>query len=166
MPDYYFAYGSNMNSARMRARGLAYSHSEPARLANSVLRFNKRAHNKQGVGYANVCYGPGCEVQGVLYELAEGIDIAMMDPYEGTPVRYSRELFEVSVASGSRWAWVYVANSAYIDSSLSVEQAYLDHLLSAGDLLSEDYRQQLQSLAPILASGSQRDDELSLRFNV
>lgn len=166
MPDFYFAYGSNMNPARMRARGLDYRHCQPGRLLNCALHFNKRAHNKRGVAYANICHAPGDEVQGVLYELAETTQIAMMDPYEGTPVRYSRELFEVAVASGRQWAWVYVANPAFIDATLGVEENYLSHLLGAGELLSPDYRQRLQSLVPVVASDSPADPERGLRFNV
>lgn len=166
MPDYYFAYGSNMNPARMRARGLEYSHCQPGRLKHCELRFNKRAHNKQGVGYANVCHRRGSEVEGVLYQLAGAIDISMMDPYEGTPVRYSRELFEVFTATGTQWAWVYIANPAFLDACLGVEEAYLNHLLSAGELLSADYRRRLQSLAPVIPSNPDRDDRQGLRFNV
>lgn len=166
MPDFYFAYGSNMNSARMRARGLDYEHCQRGRLPGFALQFNKRAHNKTGVGYANIGHAPGHEVQGVLYQLARTSPITVMDPYEGSPVRYSRELFEIITDSGGRWAWVYVANPAFIDPALGVEENYLNHLLSAGDMLSLEYRQRLQSLAPVIASSAPCDGEQGLRFNV
>lgn len=164
MPDFYFAYGSNMNPARMRARGLDFAHHEPGVLEHYALCFNKRAHNKQGIAYANVCRAPQQRVEGVLYTLAASISV--MDPFEGTPVRYSRELFPIATAAGISWAWVYVANRAYIADALSVEENYLNHLLSAGDLLSASYRQRLATLAPVLPSDPAADSEAGLRFNV
>lgn len=155
-----------MNPARMQARGLSYVRFEAGRLPACTLQFNKRAHNKSGVGYANVCHEPGGEVQGVLYELAESTNIAMMDVFEGTPVRYSRELFEIATVSGNYWAWVYVANPAYIDNTLAVEENYLNHLLSAGELLSEDYRERLRTRVRVIASSPSVDGEQGLRFNV
>lgn len=155
-----------MNPARMSARGLEYTRFEAGRLAHCTLRFNKRAHHKSGVGYANICRAPNCEVQGVLYELAESTHIAMMDTFEGTPVRYSRERFEIVTGKGCFWAWVYIANPAFIDDSLGVEENYLNHLLSAGDLLSADYRERLQSLVPVIESGDTASAEQGLRFNV
>lgn len=166
MSDFYFAYGSNMNPARMRARGLSVAGYWPARLPGYTLRFNKRAHNKTGIAYANIAYAPDDAVQGVLYQLAAGTEIALMDHYEGTPVRYSREKFCVCTDVGASWAWVYVANPAYIGTQLSVEQAYLEHLLSAGDLLAADYRERLRRLAPVVASETPTDVEQGLRFNV
>ncbi len=155
-----------MNPARMQARGLNYTRFEAGRLSDCSLQFNKRAHNKSGVAYANVCHQRGCEVQGVLYELAESTDIAMMDVFEGTPIRYSRDLFEIATASGIYWAWVYVANRAFIDEALAVEENYLKHLLSAGALLSPDYRKRLQELTRVIKSEAPADAEHGLRFNV
>ncbi len=164
MPDFYFAYGSNMNPARMRARGLEFAHYEPAILSGFELCFNKRAHNKHGVAYANIRTAPGRSVEGVLYTLDAQIHV--MDPFEGTPVRYSRELFPTVTAGGVAWAWVYVANRAFVEDALSVEENYLNHLLSAGELLSESYRAWLSKLAPILPSDGIADGDTGLRFNV
>ena len=164
MTDFYFAYGSNLNPERMRARGLAFTRHEAARLPSYALCFNKRAHNKTGIAYANITYAPESIVEGVLYQLAG--DIEVMDPFEGTPVRYSRELFPVAAAESVIWAWVYVANPAYIASELHVEENYLNHLLSAGDLLSAAYREHLAGLAPVVASDAPADHNTGLRFNV
>jgi hypothetical protein len=56
MSFYYFAYGSNMNPARMQARGLVFSAAESARLPGYRLAFNKRSHCTPGVAYANVVH--------------------------------------------------------------------------------------------------------------
>ncbi len=164
MTNFYFAYGSNMNPERMRARGLAFTRHESARLPGYALCFNKRAHNKTGIAYANIAFDPDSLIEGVLYQLAG--DIEVMDTFEGTPVRYSRELFPVAAAERVIWAWVYVANPAYIASELHVEENYLNHLLSAGNLLSEAYREYLAGLAPVVASETPADRETGLLFNV
>lgn len=164
MPDFYFAYGSNMNPARMRARGLEFTQYYPGILEGYELCFNKRAHNKHGVAYANVRRAPEQRVEGVLYTLEASISV--MDPFEGTPVRYSRELFPIATGLGVTWAWVYVANRAFVADALSVEENYLNHLLSAGDLLSAPYRQRLATLAPVLPSEPVSDTEVGLLFNV
>ena len=69
--DYYFAYGSNMNPARMAVRGMRYRQSLRAQLPGWQLAFNKRAHGKEGIAYANIVKAEhsGAEVQGVLYQL-------------------------------------------------------------------------------------------------
>ena len=43
--SYYFAYGSNMNPARMQARGLRVEDAMAARLPGYALSFDKRAHD-------------------------------------------------------------------------------------------------------------------------
>ena len=46
MGHWYFAYGSNMNPARMRSRGLSFSEAFSGQLAGYELCFNKRAHDR------------------------------------------------------------------------------------------------------------------------
>lgn len=166
MSDYYFAYGSNMNPQRMRARGLHFAAYQAGSLRGYTLSFNKRAHNKTGIAYANISYRQGDIVEGVLYALSPDSPISVMDPFEGTPVRYSRELFPVETDGGVIWAWVYVANPAYIADALQIEENYLAHLLSAGDLISEDYRARLSALESVVPSDKPTDATVGLRFNV
>ncbi len=167
---YYFAYGSNMNPERMRARGLPFADYCPARLPGYALAFNKRAHNKSGIGYANIERRVGAEVEGVLYRLESDADLLRMDRYEGTPVRYSREIFAVVAGSETVPAWVYVANPAYIASALRIEQNYINHLLAAEGLLSPAYQARLRDIealpAPDGAGSDASDSEHRLRFNV
>ncbi len=142
---YYFAYGSNMNPARMHARGLLFSSAETARLEGYTLCFNKAAHNNPGVAYANVLPTHGGCVEGVLYRLGDVAAIAQMDHYEGTPVRYSRETLTVHTAAGSQRAWVYLANPAYIRRGLLPQSRYLQHLLAGAEFLSPSYLEWLRS---------------------
>ncbi len=48
--NWYFAYGSNMNPARMQARGLAVLEALPGRLPGYGLCFNKRDGPGSGPG--------------------------------------------------------------------------------------------------------------------
>ena len=143
MVNWYFAYGSNMNPARARARGLPIAEIRAARLSDFRLVFNKRAHGKCGVAYANIAHAPGECAEGVAYALEDPAAIAVMDPFEGAPVRYSREVFRLETDAGPVAAWVYVANRAWIESGLLPERPYLEHLLAGADYLSPGYRSRI-----------------------
>jgi gamma-glutamylcyclotransferase (GGCT)/AIG2-like uncharacterized protein YtfP len=143
--QFYFAYGSNMNPARVKARGIDYIDFLPGRLDAYQLRFNKRATGKQGVAYANIGYRQGSVVEGVLYRLPNPQAIELMDPFEGHPVRYCRELLSIATASKVELAWVYLANSQVIADGLLPQRSYLNHLLAGSSLYSEAYHQWLLS---------------------
>lgn len=140
MTDWYFAYGSNMNPARMEARGLAVIDVQGGHLKGFELCFNKRATGKTNIAYANIGYCPHRIVEGVLYQLQTPDDIALMDPFEGNPVRYSREVFKIFTESGSVDAWVYVANAAYVADELLPEEQYLRHLQAGRRWHSAEYQ--------------------------
>ena len=108
-----------------------------------ALAFNKRAADAPHRSYANVVYSPGCEVEGVLYRLSCPHEITKMDPFEGTPRLYSRELYTISTDTGEQQAWVYIANPAMITDGLLPARWYLNHLLAGQDFLSDAYYQQL-----------------------
>jgi gamma-glutamylcyclotransferase (GGCT)/AIG2-like uncharacterized protein YtfP len=142
---HYFAYGSNMNSARMQARGIDFQQVLAGSLNGYSLRFDKRASGKDRVAYANIGYQPeGC-VEGVLYQLSNPDDIVIMDPFEGSPVRYSREVFSIDTVQGIINAWVYVANKALLAEGLLPERRYLDHLLAGRQWHSTAYQQWLKN---------------------
>jgi gamma-glutamylcyclotransferase len=143
--DWYFAYGSNMNPARVKARGIAYLKVRSGRLVDYQLSFNKRATGKSGVAYANLNHARDSVVEGVLYRLEKAAHIELMDPFEGHPVRYRRELLTIQTSQGDELAWVYLANPAVIASKLLPERAYLNHLLAGKAWYSDDYYQWLLS---------------------
>lgn len=143
MSKYYFAYGSNMNPDRMKARGLAFSEAYSGVLRGYALAFNKRAADAPHRSYANVIYSPDTHVEGVIYALADTDEIVKMDPFEGTPRLYSRELYGIETEIGVLQAWVYVANRSMISEGLLPARWYLDHLLAGKPFLSPDYYQQL-----------------------
>lgn len=135
----YFAYGSNMNPARVQQRGLAVTSMGGAVLADLMLAFNKQSRDHAGNGHANIVYAPGRRVEGVLYELADLGQITRMDRFEHAPVNYSRERVVVWTADGPRTAWTYFANPAVISSGLKPTRAYLSHLLAGEAFLSGPY---------------------------
>lgn len=154
----YFAYGSNMNPARMRSRGVDFVHAEGAVLPGFGLVFDKRAGNRHDAGHANIRWAPGQRVHGVLYWLAEPGHIARMDVFERAPINYSREVFLLQTAAapaaarpldaataGAVPAWVYVANRGAIREGLRPEPDYLAHLLAGEAFLPADYVEALRA---------------------
>ena len=140
--EYYFAYGSNMNPGRMAVRGMQYRESMAARLEGWALAFNKRAHGKQGIAYANIV-PTNDVVEGVLYRLRDHREIERMDPYEGHPVRYRRECMPVLTGAGEVPTWVYIANADWQAENLKPERWYLNHLLSGRPWLTDSYYRRL-----------------------
>ena len=117
---------------------MRYRSSQAASLTGWQLAFNKRAHDKPGVAYANIVPATA-RVEGVLYRLFGHAEIARMDPYEGYPERYRRECLQVETPAGPQWSWVYVANAHWQAEKLLPERAYLNHLLSGRPWLSDGY---------------------------
>ncbi|GAB3100531.1 gamma-glutamylcyclotransferase family protein [Pseudomaricurvus hydrocarbonicus] len=143
MSEYYFAYGSNMNAERMLDRGLRFHRALSGNLHGLGLAFNKRAADAPHRAYANVVHATGSRVEGVLYQLCDEAEIAKMDPFEGAPRLYSRDIYEVETAEGVIAAWVYIANRAMITEGLRPERWYLEHLLAAKPYLSQGYYERL-----------------------
>jgi hypothetical protein len=148
MPDtsrYYFAYGSNMDARRMARRGLAVVSARSAFLPDHALRFNKRASNLPRHAYANVMPQPGARVEGVLYELTDEAEIGKMDPFEGTPIRYRREIVSAHSRGEVFTTWIYLAQPDWIDDGLLPTRWYLDHLLAGALWLSPGWRAWLEA---------------------
>jgi gamma-glutamylcyclotransferase (GGCT)/AIG2-like uncharacterized protein YtfP len=144
---YYFAYGSNMNPARVEKRQMGFQHVMPGRLSHYRLAFNKRSVKYPGAASANVVPHEGATTEGVLYRLTVPEQIEMMDPFEGYPRRYNRLALAVETALEDVLAWVYVANQEYITEGLNPARWYLDHLLEGREYLSKGYYRQLQQTA-------------------
>jgi len=144
---FYFAYGSNMNPARMQARGLEVREAMAGRLPGYALCFDKRAMDRApGRAYANIRHQSGGVVEGVLYRLAHEQEIGKLDHFEGTPIYYSRERLAIHCDLGVQAAWVYIANPAFRAPGLQPAQDYLAHLLAGKEFLSPDYWAELSAL--------------------
>lgn len=146
--EYYFAYGSNMNPARVEQRGLLVGTPQPARLDGFELAFNKADLRHAGEGHANVMACRGSVVEGVLYKLQHPTEILKMDPFERAPWNYSRDCICVNAPlDGANWTvvwtWTYFANSAVLEDGLAPSKQYLDHLLAGKPWLSPSYYERL-----------------------
>ncbi len=133
-----------MNAERMRIRGLNVRRALAGRIDHLALSFNKKAADAPHRSYANVVYRQGSAVEGVLYELDSQHEIHKMDPFEGAPRLYSRDIFSVNTDEGFISSWVYVANKAMIEEGLLPARWYLNHLLEGKPYLSAPYFQSLQ----------------------
>ena len=152
----YFAYGSNMNPARVFKRGLDLTGPPIAgTLHNFELRFNKRSRLNPAAGHANIVHAFGSSVEGVLYPLQDEAEIEKMDPFESAPTHYRRELVLVETANSVVLTWTYIANATVIDESLIPPRWYLDHLLEGRNFLSDSYVHLLESVVTLPDSNSE-----------
>jgi gamma-glutamylcyclotransferase len=136
---YYFAYGSNMNPDRVRQLKMSFESAASGHLFDYSLRFNKRSVKYPGTAAANVMVSAKGVTEGVLYRLVEPVQIEMMDPYEGYPVRYTRIALPIVTKAGVVEAWVYIANEDHVTEGLVPARWYLNHLLAGRDYLSASY---------------------------
>ncbi len=119
----YFAYGSNMRSARLRARVGPVRALGPGRLPHHALRTDKPG--RDGTAKANLRSCPGSAVYGVVFELAEAA-LELLDGFEGG---YRRERVRVELATGETVeAVTYVSERRGADRRLAAD--YLEHLLA------------------------------------
>jgi gamma-glutamylcyclotransferase (GGCT)/AIG2-like uncharacterized protein YtfP len=135
---FYFAYGSNMNPARVAARIGATRRVLPGVLHDHVLRFDK-ASRVAGIAHANVAPVAGQRVEGALFELEAPEQIRRMDPFEGYPHDYDRHRLPVTTEEGAIEAWVYIAAPGTTAGSLKPAREYLAHLLAGAPFLTPDY---------------------------
>jgi gamma-glutamylcyclotransferase len=141
---WYFAYGSNMNPARLKERlepeGVAMAARIGGRLERWRLSFNKARMGMPANGAANIVATADGVVHGTLNEMpAQGL--AVLDRFEGVATRqYRRETVLVVRADTGALveATTYVALNIGSDSLLPLRE-YLAHLLAGRDLLPADY---------------------------
>jgi len=136
---HYFAYGSNMNVERVRARRMPFVSVTSGRIGDYELLFDKVGRDHQTQAHANIAPRAGSVVEGVVYELSDPNDIQVMDQFEYTPVNYSRDVIRVETRAGMIQAWTYFANPAVRRAGLRPERSYLEHLLLGARYLSADY---------------------------
>lgn len=145
---YYFAYGSNMNPARVAARIGTTRRTLAGVLHDHVLRFDK-ASRIAGIAHANVAPMPGERVEGALFELERLAQIRLMDPFEGYPDEYDRHRLPVTTREGAIEAWVYIAAPGTTAASLKPAREYLAHLLAGEAFLSPDYHRRLAAVEAV-----------------
>jgi hypothetical protein len=70
----------------------------------------------------------------------------MMDPYEGYPIRYSRQALPIVCGAHQVNAWVYIANEEFIKTGLKPAEWYLEHLLAGREFLTTAYFEELTTV--------------------
>jgi gamma-glutamylcyclotransferase (GGCT)/AIG2-like uncharacterized protein YtfP len=127
---YVFAYGSNMGSAGLAAKGVRAISSKPARLPGYDLTFDVPSvfHRIEG-GVGNVVTGESGggrrEVHGTVHEVdAEGL--ARLDGIEAVGILYERRTLEVKTYEGDTLAAeTYVGRLEIRDASLRPSARYI-----------------------------------------
>lgn len=141
----YFAYGSNMNPERMIERGVLFYSRQLFILPGYRLIFNKTV-STPNAGAANIVPDEKGIVEGILYQVTlKGI--LNLDKYEHYPNEYDRVIMRVpDVLNKHLDLKTYIAQPDRTDNDLKPTKLYLDHLLAAEDLLSENYYNQLKMI--------------------
>jgi len=149
--SWYFAYGSNMNPARLvddrlKPKGVALGRRIGGRLDGWRLTFDKVARTPKGAGAGNIVVAPGNVVHGTLNEMpSAGLDV--LDVWEGAAGgHYERRVVPVvrSDTGEPVEAVTYVA--LLVGQGLRPTRDYLGHLLAGRDLLSADYWETLRAI--------------------
>lgn len=99
----YFAYGSNMSSARLEGeRDVHFSNRRGGELPDWHLVFNKISATNPLMAVANIENRPGSEVRGILYDI-DTEDLKIIDKYERAPEHYQRIDVRVQELEGGTW---------------------------------------------------------------
>jgi cation transport regulator ChaC len=152
--NWYFAYGSNMNAARLfeerlNPEGVARGERVAGRLDGWRLAFNKRARAPAGAGAGNIVLAAGESVHGTLNLLPpKGFEI--LDIHEGVAGgHYERRLVPVLRADTGDTVEAITYVALLVGEGLRPTRAYLGHLLAGRDLLPADYCARLGATATV-----------------
>lgn len=158
----YFAYGSNMSTARLRERMPSCKPLGIATLPGHALRFHKRSADKWGTSAKCNAFAAGNEnsVIGVLFSF-DPAERAELDKAEGVGSGYEHATVTVINDKGRRRkVLTYLATPDYIDDSLKPYGWYKDFVLAGGrehGLPPEYIAAYIQSVEAIEDSNKTRD---------
>jgi gamma-glutamylcyclotransferase len=148
--NWYFAYGSNMNPARLiddrlKPNGVALGRRIGGRLDGWRLTFDKIARAPKGAGAGNIVVSPGNVVHGTLNEMPlAGFDV--LDVWEGVVGgHYERRAVPVVRADTGDTVEAITYVAMLVGEGLRPTRDYLGHLLAGRDLLPADYWEQLRA---------------------
>jgi gamma-glutamylcyclotransferase (GGCT)/AIG2-like uncharacterized protein YtfP len=136
---YYFAYGNNMNPDIIKEQGVEYFTRKRGIVKGYRLIFNKKAQGED-YSYANIEQTGNSEdvIEGILYEL-DDCEMKEIDKKEGFPSQYNKYRIDVETEEGTIQAFVYIAQPEWIDNNLKPPKFYIENMLRAKDLVSQDY---------------------------
>ena len=125
----YFAYGSNLSSARMRETDRAPSARlvGTATLHGHVLEWHKRGADGTGKCTVRRTESRADGVWGVLWEV-ELADLARLDAVEGAG--YERVKLQVTTGNDRFEVFAYIARSSHCDASLKPADWYREFVLA------------------------------------
>lgn len=124
----YFAYGSNMSRARLRARIPSATFITTAELTGHRLRFHKRGFDGSGKCDIELTGDPADKVFGVVFEIA-AVEKPRLDRKEGLGFGYDLKTVDLRTAEGSTVsALAYFATRT--DSALRPFAWYKTHVLT------------------------------------
>ncbi|MFO0694302.1 MAG: gamma-glutamylcyclotransferase family protein [Polyangiales bacterium] len=126
----YFGYGSNMDRASLRAKGVEPIRSAPAALHGHRLVFDV-AHffrHEGGVGNVRPTGRESDVVLGVLHECDDSA-LPLLDAAEARGYGYERLRLAVRTSDGEIEAWVYVGLPSFLDETCLPTRRYLNILV-------------------------------------
>ncbi|MDV6315327.1 gamma-glutamylcyclotransferase family protein [Idiomarina sp. HP20-50] len=127
----YFAYGSNMSSARLQKRVPSAVPLGCYKLEEHDLRFHKVGKDNSGKGDAYITHNKNDVVYGALFRIEESEKPAL-DRAEGLGQGYrEKEINVIDLAGGIESAVTYTA--IMIDESLKPYSWYLNHVLRGAE---------------------------------
>jgi hypothetical protein len=147
---WYFAYGSNMNPARLvdgrlKREGVDIGRRIGGRLDGWRLAFDKIARSPEGSGAGNIVVAPGGCVHGTLNEMPED-GLRVLDLWEGVAGgHYERRLVPVVRADGGETVEAVTYVALLTAAGLRPTRDYLGHLLAGRDLLPQKYWEWLKA---------------------
>lgn len=154
-PVHLFAYGSNMSTARMRARAPSARVVAVAALPAHRLRFHKVGMDGSAKCDAQYTGERGDQVFGVVYALA-GIDKARLDAAEGLGDGYDEKQVEVHTDRGRMAASMYFATR--VDGRLRPFSWYRRHVLTGAREhdLPADYVERIEAAEAVEDADTER----------
>ena len=160
---WYFAYGSNMQSATLRGRrGIEYRRALPGRVAGWRLVLDKPPVVSVGGAFANIVADPSSAVLGVLFEITPD-DLAHLDLTEGVIIgNYHRvEVTAQPLIDDSDVVVAHTLTSERRDPLARPTQRYMSLLLDGAieHGLPDDYIAFLRSIP----TGEETPQSLELR---
>ena len=155
---FYFAYGSNMSTRRLRQRVPSANRIGRAMLQGHQLKFHKISNDGSAKCDALYTGGPEDTVLGVLFEIPAP-DSPILDRVEGLGFGYERKQVMVELDDGNRFeAFVYYATR--INPALKPFDWYKQHVLTGAreNNFPETYINALESIESIQDSDIDRHE--------
>ena len=154
---WYFAYGSNMQTATLSGRrGIVFARALPARAVGWRLVLDKPPLVPTGEAFANIVAEQGTEVLGVLYDIAAA-DLAHLDLTEGVLIgNYRRVQIPVTaLAQAATEVTAFTLISDARDATLRPSDRYMACLVAGAEEhgLPESWIASLRAV-PVRAEGA------------